>query len=230
MDVLSRRAAKRVRAERRILDEEERRGLERRVAALEEASGAQVVLAVVRRCDSYAELPWKAFALGAAIAGLKAAAAALWWPAWLPGPAALLAVAATLAGGLLAMLACLLLPPFARLLLDAHRAEMETRQYAESMFLARELFATRRRCGLLLLVSLFERRVVLLPDSGLAARLDAAAMRRVIARMGGLLAAGRTGGALAAGLEELESVLAGLGAGGAVENELPDNVIEEHGA
>jgi len=55
---------------KKILSDHERDQLNQLVADMENRMDAQIVLAVVKRCDSYAELPWKAFALGASIAGL----------------------------------------------------------------------------------------------------------------------------------------------------------------
>jgi len=213
----------------RILSETEGEYLEHRVAEVERRSGAQVVLAVVARSDSHAELPWKACALGTALGGILAAAVAFWTPSWLPGQTAYLAVAATLAGGLVGLLACLLLPPFARLLLDSHRAETEARQYADSLFLSRELYATTARSGVLLLVSLFERRVVLRPDRGLDARLSAADLERVVARVTAELKTGPVARALAAGLDALEEVLGAASGNEPGRDELPNRVIEEAG-
>ena len=56
-----------------VLNNEERSRLNKDIADAEKRTGAQIVLAVIERSDSYAELPWKAFALGASIAGLCAA-------------------------------------------------------------------------------------------------------------------------------------------------------------
>ena len=140
-----------------ILPDQVRIALDRRVAEAEKRTGAQIVLAVVRRSDVYAELPWKAFALGAAVAGTGAVMFNLQRPAWNSGAAVLFSVVATLAVGAACALLCVLVPGFARLFLDAHRAEVEVKQYAESLFLSRELFATRDRIGVLLLVSMFER-------------------------------------------------------------------------
>lgn len=44
--------------------------LDPRVAEVEKRTGVQIVVAVIEKSDSYPELPWKAFALGAAVAGL----------------------------------------------------------------------------------------------------------------------------------------------------------------
>ncbi len=102
----------------------------------------------------------------------------------------IIAVSATLVVGVVCALLCVVVPTFARLFLETHRAEVEVRQYADSLFLSRELFATRRRTGILMLVSLFERRVVVLPDTGLSERLSQNAIREVIARMTTPLASG----------------------------------------
>ena len=210
------------------LNEQERQRLDKRVAEAEQRTGAQIVLSVVERSDVYAELPWKAFALGAAGAGLAVAVLDLLRPGWDSSTAVLAAVTATLIAGAACALACVSLPGFARLFLDAQRAEMETRQYAESLFLSRELFATRGRTGILLLVSLFERQVIMLPDTGLSKRLGSAAAQGIIARMTPPLASGQVAQAFEAGLAGLEAAL-GATAPAAVGNELPNGIVEEKG-
>jgi putative membrane protein len=211
------------------LSEQERWHLDQRVASAEKQTGAQVVLAVIEKSDSYAELPWKAFALGAAITGLAVVLLELLRPAWSPSFTMLFAVAMTLIGGAVCALLCVALPGFARLFLDAHRAEVETRQYAESLFLSREIFATRRRTGILLLVSIFEKRVVVLPDTGLRERLKADALQGIITRMKAPLAAGHVGRAFEAGLAGLEEVLEAGAAAFSGENELLNEIVEEEG-
>ena len=66
-----------------------------------------------------------------------------------------------------ALLASVYVPAFARLFLRDSRATLEVSQYAKVQFLERELFATPERTAILVLVSLLERRVVILPDTGL---------------------------------------------------------------
>jgi putative membrane protein len=212
-----------------ILTEQERTQLDRRVADVEKRTGAQVVLAVIERSDAYAELPWKAFALGAAVAGLGTVVFDLLLPGRYTGLTVLFAMVSTLATGGACALLCVGFPRFARFLLDAHRAEVEVGQYAKSLFLSREIFATRERIGVLLLVSMFERQVVLLPDSGLSKRLSKEAMRGIIARMTTALAAGQTGRALENGLRGLEENLPAAGSGEPPENELPNAIVEEKG-
>ena len=211
------------------LTEQERRQLDQRVAEAEKRTGAQIVLAVVERSDVYAELPWKAFALGTAVAGLAVTVLDLLRPGWHASAEVVLAVTAALIAGAACALACVSLPGFARLFLDAHRAEMETRQYAESLFLSREVFATRGRTGILLLVSLFERQVIMLPDTGLSKRLGREASQGIITRMTPPLASGQIAKAFEAGLAGLEEALGATAPAAAAENELPNAIVEEKG-
>ncbi len=213
-----------------FLSDQERTQLDQRIADAEKRTGAQVVLAVIGRSDNFAELPWKAFALGAAFAGPAAALVALLRPVWTQGLATLLVVVATLGAGALCALVCIARPSFARFFLDPHRAEVEVRQYAQSLFLERELFATRSRTGVLLLVSMFERQVVLLPDRGLEKRLSRDASQAIVGRMKSALAAGQVVRALGDGLAGLEDALGTAAAGAPREDELPDTIVEEEGS
>jgi len=214
----------------RILSDDEHSRLDERIAEAEKRTKAQIVLAVIKRSDAYAELPWKAFALGVSIAGLLVCILDLLLNYWISHTMVLIAMAATLVVGAALALLTVFLPGFARLFLSAHRAEVEVRQYAESLFLTREMFATGRRTGILLLVSLFERQVVLLPDKGLSNRLTRDAMRDVIAPMSSSLARNEINRALEDGLERLTLILEAMAPGGTVENELSHEIIEEKGA
>jgi Predicted membrane protein len=214
---------------KKILNNQERSRLDKRIAEAEKRTGAQIVVAVIKRSDSYSELPWKAFALGAAMVGLSISAVDMLRPGWAFGTSVLFTVATTLAAGIASALFCVYLPRFARLFLDAHRAEAEVRQYAESLFLSHELFATSRRTGILLLVSLFERQVILLPDTGLNKRLSRKAMQKIIAQMTPLLASGQVTRALENGLIKLAGILTVKTPGKSRKNELRQEIIEEKG-
>jgi putative membrane protein len=202
-----------------------------RVAVLERATGVEAVAAVIARADSYPEIPWKAFALGAAAALLAMAAAALFRPDWEPFEAALeTAVAALAAGGAVA-LACIGIGPLARLLLPRTRRRTEVLQYAQALFLDAELYATRRRNGVLLLVSLFEREVVLLADRGVRERLGADGLDPVVGAVVAALRSGPLPAALIGGLARLEQALVAHGFRGVAgaANELPDAPIQRDG-
>lgn len=212
-----------------ILNEQQRLQLDQRIVEVEKKTGVQIVLAVIERSDAYAELPWKAFALGSSVAGLGAVLLNLLRPGWHSNLTVLFAVVATLATGAACALLSIVLPAFARLFLAAHRAEVEAKQYAESLFLSRQVFATRGRTGLLLLLSMFEQRVVLLPDSGLRKRLSREAEQAVVDSITTSLVTGSVSAALANGLAGLEQILAATATGAARENELPNAIIEKEG-
>ncbi|MBI4988805.1 MAG: TPM domain-containing protein [Rhodocyclales bacterium] len=204
------------------LSDTERNTLTERTARLEARTGVQIVAAVVGKCDAYPEIPWKAFAL---CSGLAFLATMLWHPD------AVLGGLTFLGTGAAAALASIFLPAFARLFIDAARREAETRQYAASFFLAHDLSRTQGRNGILILVGVFERTVVILPDSGIRDRIAETELQEVIARMTPLLAAGRIAPALRDGLDALEALLAARGfSGGAGADEIAQEVFEEKGA
>lgn len=213
------------------LSETERQGIEERAARLEARTGVQVVAALVDKCDAYPEIPWKAFALGVALAALVVALGLQGDVLAALVPAVVSVVLTLLGAGATAALASVFLPAFARLFLQAGRRDAEVRQYAESLFLKHELFRTHERCGILVLVGLFERSVVILPDSGLRERIGTAELEDVIALMKPTLAGGRHAAAMLDGLNALEALLVARGfTGGTGGDEIAREVIEEKGA
>lgn len=189
------------------LSDSERDQLNQRIAETESRTNSQIVLAVIKRSDSYTEIPWKAFALGSSFAGL------LFFILFLllnyrASPVMILAAITTtlLAGAVFALLA-VFISGFAKLFLSAHRSDMEVRQYAESLFLSHELFSSDRRMGILVLVSMFERQVILLPDKGIGKRLSQKAMQEIIIAMTFLLKRNEVKAALEEGLSRLSMIL-----------------------
>jgi putative membrane protein len=202
-----------------------------RVAGLEAASGVEVVTAVIARADSYPEVPWKAFALGASLAALAATAMALFKPGWDAFEAVVeTAVAVLAAGGALA-LGTVWITPLARAFIPAQRREAEVRQYAQALFLDHGLDRTRRRDGILVLVSLLEHRVVVLADRAVIERVARIELDSVIATVTGALSRASVADALLAGLGRLDGILAshGFRAQAGDTNELPDTVIQQQG-
>lgn len=205
--------------------------IQARVAAVETRTGVPVVTAVIGKADHYVELPWKAFALGAALAGLAAVAADRIRPDWLTAYAALLNTLAILGGGAASALVAIFVPAYARLFLRATRRDAEVRHYAQLLFLRRELFKTRARNGILILVSTFERQVEIVADSGLHGRVGEPDWRSLIARMTLQLASRRTAEALLQSLTWLEELLVAKGfhAEPGQPDELAERPIEERG-
>ncbi len=214
---------------KQILSETDRVHLDKLIAEAELQTKAQIVLATVKRSDNYAEIPWKAFAFGSSIAGLAVFLLDLPVRGWGMGASFLLPVATILATGALFVFLTILFQGFARLFLSEGRRETETMQYAESLFLSRELFATEGRRGILLLISQFERQVVILPDKGVRDRLSNEVMNNIILKMTQYLRKDEVRNAMETGLNGLIFELSSMASSGPDINELSDKIIEEEG-
>jgi len=213
---------------KQILSETDRVHLDKLIAEAELQTNAQIVLATVKRSDNYAEIPWKAFAFGASIAGLVVFLLDL-VKVWEMGTLILFPVAIILATGTLFVFLTILFQGFARLFLSDGRRETETMQYAESLFLSRELFATEDRRGILLLISQFERQVIILPDRGVRDRLSIEVMDDIISKMTQYLRKDEVRNAMETGLEGLIAELSPMTSSGQGINELSNKIIEEEG-
>jgi putative membrane protein len=203
-----------------------------RIADLEARTGVQVVTAIVGRAARYPEARWKAFALGASVTALVVGALGFVRPDWNGAGSVLGDIVAILAVGVANALVATHVRSYERLFVRHNRAAVEVRQYAEGLFLARELFATPARTAVLMVVSLFERVVVVHADVGLTDRITMAEWEGVVAPMTAELRSGRRAGAVQAGIGVLQSLLErrGFAAAGAQANVLPDRPIEERGA
>ena len=111
--------------------------------------------------------------------------------------------------------------------IDRTRRDVEVTQFAQSLFFQRGLDRTRGRVGILLLVSLFERKVVILADEGFDGRIGESDWGALTRRITLLLRYGSTAIALQAGLDAMEAMLLERGfSGHASTNEVPDAVLE----
>jgi putative membrane protein len=151
----------------RLLSTAEANAIEARSAEVESRVGIQIVAAIIDKADAHVELPWKAFAMGAVLAGVALVVADAMRPQWLTANAALVDTVAILSCGGASALLAIFARPYARLFLRSTRRDFSVRRHAQALFLEHELFATRQRNGVLILVSCFERRVELLADVGL---------------------------------------------------------------
>jgi len=212
-----------------VLSENDKDLLEKTIARAEEQLRSQMVLATVKRSDNYVEIPWKAFALGVSVSGLLALTGNLLFPGWIQGMAVLIAVVIMLATGAAMALLTILLPVFARLFLNDSRAETETRQYAESLFLSRQLFLTKHRTGILLLISLFEKKVVIIPDKGISNHVSNADIQRIITLMKAPLERNELRQSMEIAVDELTRIIEPLTANDTTGDELPNRIIEERG-
>lgn len=148
--------------------------LERVRAAVGRAEGrtsGEIVPYVVERSDGYEGAAWKAAALGAVCGPLVALALRVtldyWGGAggvWLVAPAVLGALAGLLAGRLAAV---------KRAMVPEAVMTRRVQRRAAVAFLEEEVFSTSERTGTLIFLSVFERRVVVLGDSGINRRVSA---------------------------------------------------------
>lgn len=213
-----------------FLSDEDRKILDERIARAETHTGTQIVLAVIERSDAYPEIPWKAFALGVSFAAFAVLILQIVFPLPSAQTAALLTVVILLSAGAGPALLCFFVLEFSRLFLSRERAETETRQYAEYLFQDRELFLTSNRRAVLLMISLFEHRIVVLPDKGLAGELSDSLSHAVISPMRSHLKAGRLAQAFEAGLDVLEKIIPFEKRPLQGKDDLPNAIIEEKGA
>jgi putative membrane protein len=151
-------------------------------ARIESRTGAQIVAKVVGKSDTYAELPWKAFALGVTVAALAIVLGDALHPEWVTAATPLVQAVSILAAGGAASLAAVLIPAFARLFLG-RRHHVEAHVHAQSLFLRHELHRAPQRTGVLILVSMFERRIEIIPDIGFRNRVSDADWAAIVARM-----------------------------------------------
>lgn len=214
-----------------FLDAPAETAIRQRIAALERATGVEVVAAVIARADFYPEVPWKAFALGVSLAALAAVAAALFEPGWEAAGATVEIMVAALAAGAAAALATIWVEPWARLFLARSRRETEVLQYAQAMFLESGLLKTTQRSGILLLISLFEHQVAVVADPGARDRIGANGLDPAVSAVTARLKQGTLKDALLDGLERLEEVLAASGFRAQPDdiNEISDSVVQRRG-
>ena len=143
-------------------------------AAVKEAetrTSGEIVPYVVEQSDSYDEAMWKAgfmfgFVVIAALVSVHS-----FTTVWLPLDFAEMTLISLLLGGG-GMLLARFVAPVRRLFAGADVTERRVSQRAAEAFIAEEVFATRERTGILIFLSLLERRVLVLGDSGINAKVD----------------------------------------------------------
>ncbi len=152
------------------------------VATAERATSGEIVPYVVARSGRYEVARWRGAAIGAsvfAVAGLVAGAVYDGWGLdWLYAAEGMLALTllGALAGALVAWWT-----PVRRALAGQRRMDEAVARRAAQAFIEEEVFDTRDRTGILLFVSLFEHRLLVLGDSGINAKVDAGEWVEVVA-------------------------------------------------
>jgi len=205
--------------------EAERQEVEDAVRAAEQRSAGEIVPFVVARSDHYEAAAWKGALAGALLAALAAALVRQFADVW-GGATAMWIVAPTMLGAGLGFLAGALVAPLKRWLATPHVLDHHVRQRAAAAFLERRVFATREHTGILIFLSLFERRVVVLADSGIGAQVGQAEWDGIVAEIVAGIRSGRPGKALGDAVRRCGELLArhGLAARADDVDELPDQL------
>lgn len=146
----------------------------------EGVTSGELVPYVVGRCDDYREAVWSAAAWGAVI-GAAVTGLVHWLGRFWGAPAGSWSTVPVVVG---AGLGCALawgFPGLRRLLVPPSVLQSRTERRAALAFLHEEVFATRERTGILIFMALFERRVVVLADAGINARVEQAEWNGIVA-------------------------------------------------
>lgn len=202
--------------------------LHRRVTEAESGTSGEIVVYVVGRSGAYEAVLWRGGAVG------LAAAVAVWtvlmatWPAWgvewLWSPlfdAALLSLGAV-AGTVLARR----YGPFFRAVAGSKLLAGTVKKRAQRAFLEEGVMETVSRTGILLFVSVVERRIEVLADKGIASTVPEESWREVVDLILSGLRQGNLVDALSDGIAACGALLraSGIRASGGDRNELRDDI------
>jgi putative membrane protein len=147
------------------LNEEDLRLVRIAIAQAERKTVGEILPVVVERSDPHPGANWLA-ALCCVLIGSALTTA------WLPWHSPALVLLAQLAMGAVGFGLAALLPDFKRLFIFSDRATAVAEEQAFQEFYANGLHKTQAATGVLIFVSLLERRVVVMADSGINARVE----------------------------------------------------------
>jgi len=193
----------------------------------ERKTGGEIVALALTSADDYQIAYWK----GAALSGFAAAAIAAvvdqFRPLWISRPAWMLLFVAC--GLLTGAVTALFVSPFRRWLCGAQLLERRLEQRAREAFLVHEVFRTRDRTGILVAVSAFEHRVVVIADAGIHALVPAGTWDLLARETAFTVRESGPGAGLLAAVRKAGEILSTHGLARRVDdhNELPDGVRGE---
>lgn len=211
-----------------MLNENDREKVRAAVAKAEAGLTAEIVPCVFEQSSPYPETMW-----GGAAVGMGAAVAALllvdaYHPFWAPLSRLILWVpAAGLAGAALGRW----FGPAKRALIGPALMEAAVARRAKEIFFDRGISSTTGRDGVLIYASLLERRVVVLADEAVRAKIPPSAWEEAVAAMTAPAHQGRVADGLCAAVDRTAAALRASGFSGkpASGNELDDSAITGDG-
>lgn len=205
----------------RLISESDAVRIEAAVAQAEAKAATELVVAVVSRSDDY----WRPRVL-TSLSWAFAAALAL--HQFRPDVGVVLLLAVQLVVGLL-VYAATSLSALGRPLISRQQAAHAVRRRAFALFAERGIHQTHAHTGLLILLSEYERQVVVLGDSGLKQLIGDAGFKAYADEVIRNVRAGRAADGILEVIRRIENVVAAVSPRGAGnENELPNAVIREN--
>lgn len=216
-----------------LFSDEDRRRIADAIDEAEAATSAEIVPYVVVQSSGYPAARWRGGVLGGLL--VVSAAAPLrtgFAPALLPYLTDLYVLAAALGAGLIGAVTAGAVPPVTRALTPPDERGRAVYRRAVEAFMNQEVFDTRDRTGILLFVSLMERRIEVLADRGIDEQVDDSAWTDVTDHIRRGIENDRLTHGLLNGLDRCGKVLDehGLEARPDDEDELSDHLRHEDGA
>jgi putative membrane protein len=153
----------------RLFSEQELARIKHAVEAAEMKTSGEIVPYVVERSDDYERAVWRGASAAGGLVVLIFLAVHAFTAVWLPFtlPVVLAVIMAAFGAGIALTH---FVPPVKRFLAGRALLQKRVGQRAAEAFIAEEVFDTRERTGILLFVSLLERQVLVVGDSGINAR------------------------------------------------------------
>ncbi|MCP4202972.1 MAG: hypothetical protein GY769_13700 [bacterium] len=177
--------------------------------AVDRAEGrtsGEIVPYVVGSSDTYAAAHWSSALLGALLAPVLALLAyerlAIWGL-----PIAVWMLTPVLVGAAVGYLAAAAIPVWRRSLIGDATLDRRTRRRAAVAFLEEEVFKTRARTGVLIFLSLFEHRVVVMGDEGINRAIEAGEWQRIVDGVVAGIREGKPADALVGAIRECGELL-----------------------
>jgi putative membrane protein len=195
------------------------------VREAEKVTSGEIVPYVVGQSDHYESAEWRAGALGGLLAFVAATFLRYVSGDWARFDPLMIGATTLLAGGA-AMLAIRFLPGLKRLFAGSHLISRRVQQRAAEAFISEEVFATEKRTGILIFLSMMERRVLVVGDSGIYSRVRQDDWHEIISLVVAAIRAGKPADGLAEAIRRCGALLAGHGVerGAGDRDELPDNL------
>lgn len=212
----------------RLFSESDLKRIQEAVDAAEHKTSGEIVPYVVEMSDTYEVAEWRAGVLFGVLAlGLFAFVRRM-TDIWLPPDfveMAIVAMFAVAAGALLTHFVASL----QRLFTGGHLMNMRVHQRAAQAFVAEEVFATRDRTGILIFLSLLERKVLVLGDSGINAKVKQSDWDGIIQMIVSGIKKGTAADGLVSAIQECGRLLElhGVKRRADDKDELPDNLRRE---